>query len=154
MQRIQKTISEFVSEVPVPTVSVDDPVNAAIETMKSADANCVVVLDDDKVAGIFTERDFLNRVTAEQRDPVATPMRDVMTANPQTLRPHDCISYAINRMAVRGFRNVPIVDGDGRAVNLIDVRDVIDHINDLFDEIAESGSGEEGQEWVDIGGGS
>lgn len=153
MQRIQKTISEFLSDGSVPSVGPDDVVSKAIEAMKSGGSDCVLVLDDGKPIGIFTERDFLNRVTAEQRKPSETAMRDVMTRDPETLRPHDCISYAINRMAVRGFRNVPIIDGDGKAIAVIDVRDVVDHMSELFSEMGEGGSSsKEDDEWVDIGG--
>ncbi len=153
MQRIQKTISEFLSDDPVPSVSPTDSVSAAIETMKSAGSDCVLVLDDKKLVGVFTERDFLNRVTAEQRNPSATSMGEVMTSEPETLEAQDCISYAINRMAMRGFRNVPIVDGEGRAIAIINVRNVIEHLSELFSEIG-GGSGEGGEEWVDIGGGA
>lgn len=154
MQRIQKTIAEFVSGGPLPSAGPDDKVSLAIVTMKSTRSDCVLVIESDKLIGIFTERDFLLRVAAEQREPAATRLRDVMTAEPETLAMSDCISYAINRMATRGYRNVPIVDPDGRAVAVVDVRDIIDHLADLFAEIGESGGGELDREWVDIGGGS
>ena len=154
MQRIQKTISEFLSDTPVPSVGPDDRVTAAVESMKSAGSDCTLVIDDGKLLGIFTERDFLNRVAAAQRDPGETAVRDVMTAPPETLHAVDCISYAINRMAVRGYRNVPIVNEDGAATAVISVRNVIDHMTEVFDEIGERGTGEGGDEWVDIGGGA
>lgn len=154
MQRIQKTISEFLSDSPVPSVGPDDRVTAAMESMKSAGSYCTLVIHDGKLLGIFTERDFLNRVAAAQRNPGETAIRDVMTAQPETLQSGDCISYAINRMAVRGYRNVPIVDEGGAAKAVITVRNVIDHVTELFAEVGETGTGEGGDEWVDIGGGA
>jgi predicted transcriptional regulator len=77
-----------------------------------------------------------------------------MTTEPEVLRPHDSIAYAINRMVVRGFRNIPIVDDGNKAVAVLDVRDVMAHLADLFAELAEGRRVEsEWDEWTDIGGG-
>lgn len=154
MQRIQKTIDQFISDDPLPAVAPDDQVTAAMEAMKAQRSDCVLVLDSARLVGIFTERDFLNRVTAQQRNPAETRVRDVMTADPETLRPHDAVPYAINRMVVRGFRNIPIVDGDGKAVAVLDVRDVMAHLSEVFDDLAQGKVVEsEWDEWTDIGGG-
>ena len=151
---MQTTISEFVSEGPVPSVGPDDPVSTATKMMQSVGSDCVLVIENDQLLGIFTERDFLNRVAAEQRNPTVTPMREVMTPEPETLRPRDSIAYAINRMAVRGFRNIPIIDEANRVIAVIDVRDVMDHMTEVFAGLEEDQSAEEVDEWVDIGGGS
>lgn len=154
MRSIQTTIDQFISDEPLPAVAPDDPVSAAMTAMKTHASDCALVLDGDTLVGIFTERDFLNRVTAQQRAPGETRVREVMTVEPETLRAHDSIAYAINRMVVRGFRNIPIVDEGNRAVAVLDVRDVMTHLSVLFDDVAE-GRRVEGDwdEWTDIGGG-
>jgi CBS domain-containing protein len=154
MQRIQKTISEFLSDSVVPTVSPEQAVSAAVAVMREQRCDCVVVVDGEAVVGILTERDLLNRVAAVSGRPAAIRIAEVMTAEPETLRPRDCITYALNRMAVRGFRNVPIVDDDGRLAGLLTVRDVLAHVNDVFDEVTDgSGDDKAMSEWIDIGGG-
>jgi CBS domain-containing protein len=153
MQRIQKTISEFISGRPVPLVGPDDDVATAIATMKSQRADCVVVVEGDALLGIFTERDFLYRVAARQRSPKDVPVRAVMTPDPRTLRPRDSIAYAINCMVLHGFRNIPIVDDEGRPSALLDVRSIISHIAEVFAEIEEGKSRPDVDEWTDIGGG-
>lgn len=154
MQRIQKTISEFLSDSVVPAVSPEQAVSAAVDVMRELRCDCVVVVDGEAVVGIFTERDLLNRVAAVGGRPAAIRMAEVMTAAPETLRPRDCITYALNRMAVRGFRNLPIVDDDGKLTGLLTVRDVLAHVNDVFDEVADDAGDEKAMsEWIDIGGG-
>jgi CBS domain-containing protein len=153
MQRIQKTISEFVSGRPAPAVAPDDHVAAAIDTMKSQRSDCVMVIDGDALVGIFTERDFLYRVAARQRNPKDTAVHAVMTPEPKTLRARDSIAYAINCMVLHGFRNIPIVDDEGRPISLLDVRSVISHIAEVFAEIEEGQSRPDVDEWTDIGGG-
>lgn len=151
MRRIQRTISEIMVEGPAPTVGPTDMVGDAVEVMKKHAANYVVVLEAEKLVGIFTERDYLNRVMAARREPDTLQVQDVMTSEPVTLSPADSVAYAINQMAVGRFRNVPIVDGDGRFRTVITVRDVIGQLSDLLAEAASSD--DEMHEWTDIGGG-
>ena len=109
--------------------------------------------------GIFTGNDFLNRVAAAHLDPNATTLGEVMTVHPETLKRRDCVTYAINRMAVRGFRNVPIVDDDGKALGAITVWDVMRHLGEIFDEIesapklVDPASDISSVTWIDTGGG-
>ena len=151
MPKLQKTIADFISDRSPPTVDIGDTVAAAVAEVSARKADCVLVLDGDRVAGIFTERDFLNRVAGESRNPKATPIKDVMTAGVETLTSGDCISYAINRMAVGGYRNVPIVD-DGKPVAVLGIRDVIGHLFELFVDVSDRESTEV-TPWTDIGGG-
>ena len=158
MQRIQKTIAEFVVNASRVTVAPADPVSVAVAAMREHKVDCVLVVDSDALVGIFTERDFLHRVTAEHRDPATTAIEVVMTRNPDTLRETDCMTYAINKMAVRGFRNVPIVDEAGRPLSVLDVRIVMMHLLKVFAEVEKENAGrppgaDTDSEWVDIGGG-
>ncbi len=150
MQRIQKTIGEFLSDRAPLTVAPTDTVAKAVALMKEQGESCALVVEDDALVGIFTERDFLNRVAAAEISPNDTPIAQVMTAKPDHLRPQDCISYAINRMAHGGFRNVPVVR-DGVLVGNLAVRDVTSHLHDVFADLEEGD--DEPDEWVDIGGG-
>lgn len=154
MRRIQKPIKDFLSDEPLASVGPDEPVTAAIASMKSSKWDCVLVLEEGGLVGIFTERDFLFRVSATQKNPAETKVREVMTPEPETLRAHHSIVYAINRMVVRGFRNIPIVDDDGKAIAVLDVRDVMKHLDAVFTEVQEGQGGAEWDEWTDIGGGA
>lgn len=115
--------------------------------------DCSLVLDDGKLVGIFTERDYLNRVCAKNKNPQTTLLGEVMTPDPVTLQPHDCVTYAINKMALESYRHMPIVDDEGRPTSLLDVRLVMLHLVKVFAELeAEPVSASDG-EWIDIGGG-
>jgi CBS domain-containing protein len=59
----------------------------------------------------------------------------VMTPTPCTLRPRDPVAFAINWMAVEGFRNVPILDDEGAVLGVLTVWDVMRHLEAIFDEI-------------------
>jgi CBS domain-containing protein len=123
--------------------------------------DCVLVMRGDELAGIFTSRDFLNRVAAVRADPAALLLGDVMTPTPRTLRPRDPVAFAINWMAVEGFRNVPILDDSGSVLGVLTVWDVMRHLEAIFDEIdatprpvAPGGDTSSVIAMVDLGGGS
>ena len=154
MQRLEKTVSEIVLDRAVPTMLPSQTVAAAVDVMREQQCDGVVVMRGGALVGIFTGRDFLERVAAETRDPEATLLADVMTTTPESLRAVDCISYAINRMGVRGYRNLPIVDDGGRPIALMSAHDVIEHLTDVLAELVvapdENGPA---AKWLDIGGG-
>lgn len=135
MRRLEKTILEIGWTHAVPRLEVSDRVSRAFDAMSREVHDCVLVMQGGQLAGIFTSRDFLNRVAAVRGDPAALVLGDVMTRMPRTLRPRDPVAFAINWMAVEGFRNVPIVDEAGEVQGVLTVWDVMRHLEDIFDEI-------------------
>jgi CBS domain-containing protein len=107
------------------TVGPDTPVDVAIARMIEAEADCVLVTVDERLVGIFTDRDALLRVAGKSLD--AFQVRDFMTTDPVVLRHDDPIAIAIHKMAVGGFRHIPIVE-DGRPTGVITARDVFHHL--------------------------
>jgi len=154
MAQIDQTISEFIADRALPSVAPGDPVAHALEVMRARACDALVVMDLDRLVGIFTERDFLNRVAAPKLDVGTTKVEQVMTAEPETLSPSDSITYAINRMAIHGFRNIPIARPDGPIAAVLTVRDVVAHLSVLFDELRKPSREDDWREWTDIGGGA
>ena len=83
----------------------------------------LVVGEDGKLAGIFTERDALVRVVAWQRAPAATLGAEVMTPNPDTIQFDSSVQIALDQMAERGYRHLPVMDGDA-IYGIISIRDL------------------------------
>ena len=110
------------------TVTPDAAVAQAVALMSDEHLSSTMVVENDVLVGIFTERDFLNRVAAAGLSPAQTLVRDVMTRDPKSLKASDSVGSAIDLMAGRGFRNVPIVDDLGRPVSVLRVREVIAHL--------------------------
>lgn len=135
MRRLEKTIREIGWTHSVPRLGVDDRVSRAFDEMSREVHDCVLVMRGDELAGIFTSRDFLNRIAAVRADPSAVALGEVMTPAPRTLRPRDPVAFAINWMAVEGFRNVPIVDDAGAVHGVLTVWDVMRHLEAICDEI-------------------
>jgi CBS domain-containing protein len=96
----------------------------AARLMKSHNVGAILVVEDDKLVGVFTERDALFRVVAEGRDAGATELGAVMTENPRTVQVDSPFSLALQMMYEGGFRNVPVVE-NGRPVGLVSARDAL-----------------------------
>jgi CBS domain-containing protein len=153
MSQIEKTISEVLSGAEPAVVAPGDSAGAAAELMRSRHTSCVLVCDEGSLEGIFTERDYLNLVAAERQDPETILVRDVMTANPETLERMDSIAHAIHLMAEHGFRNIPIMNRRGGVAGLLTVRDVVGQLGEIFSQ-AQQGEGDGAyDDWIDIGGG-
>jgi CBS domain-containing protein len=97
-------------------------VRAAAQAMRERHVGAVLVAADDRLEGIFTERDMVNRVVAEGRDPDQTTLADVMTADPDTASPNDTAIAALRRMQDGGYRHLPVVDR-GRLIGIVSRRD-------------------------------
>jgi len=97
-------------------------VRSAARAMRERHVGAVLVTRGGRLDGIFTERDMVNRVVADGRDPDQTPLADVMTAHPDTIAPATTAIEALRRMDDGGYRHLPIVER-GRVVGIVSRRD-------------------------------
>lgn len=107
------------------TIESGTSVETALARMHDAGLDNLLVMDGPRLVGIFTDRDAVLKLAGTASRP--TTIDDVMTRDPVVLRHDDPIAVAINKMAVGGFRHVPIVDG-GRPTGVVSARDVFRHI--------------------------
>jgi len=104
----------------------DEMVSVAIKTMASLNIGSVVILDDEqRVLGIVTERDLLRRLLSVGLDPAKTPLSKIMTAQVKKANPDDQVIDWLRQMSNERFRHVPVVDGDGRLINLMSQGDFV-----------------------------
>jgi CBS domain-containing protein len=109
-------------------VGPDDPVSLAIREMRRTDANSVFVKRDGKLVGIITGWDIVQKVAGQTVDHNAVTCAQIMTPDPLVLHSDDTVAMALNLMAARGFRHVPVVD-DENAEGVIVAADLFRHIS-------------------------
>ena len=105
-------------------VQPSDTVLQAANLMNDRNIGGVVVLDGDRLAGIFTERDVLRRVVAQGLDPAETTVAEVMTVSVITCPPDLSIEDCAAVMTTRGVRHLPVLDGD-RLVGVLSLGDLV-----------------------------
>ena len=120
----QTIVPDIVQRQKITSVTPDDTVFAAAVKMKEAHIAALVVLGDDgALAGIVTERDVTQRLVAKGFDASATPVSEIMTANPDTLSPDDFAGDALELMQSRKYRHLPVTE-DGKCVGMVSIRDL------------------------------
>jgi CBS domain-containing protein len=102
----------------------DDTVFEAVRTMVEAGVGSLLVMDGENVAGIFTERDYLRRMTLEGRDDKETAVRDVMSSPLVVVTPQNTIDECMAMMTDRRIRHLPVVDG-GDVVGIVSIGDIV-----------------------------
>ena len=99
-------------------------VREAARVMSENHIGALLVMDEGRLVGIFTERDVLNRVLVEGRDPDSTPLSEVMTRDLVTLGPQSEATQALHLMGEVGFRHLPVVEND-KVYGIISLRDFV-----------------------------
>ena len=113
---------------PAYSVSPSTPVRDVLTSMAEKRIGCVVVVEEGRVAGIFTERDALLKINTQAAELGGHPVSEFMTAAADTLRPASKIAFAVHRMDLGGYRHVPIVNEDEQLVGVISVRDILRYL--------------------------
>jgi CBS domain-containing protein len=117
------------------TAAPDATVTQAAKLMAKRNVGAVMVVEDGRLIGIFTERDAVFRVIAKGRDAQTTPLADVMTDAPQTVDPDKTFGYALLLMHENGFRHLPVIE-NGKPIGIISSRNALDP--DLEEFVAEA----------------
>ena len=103
-----------------PTATIQD----AVATMSTYRIGCVVILDEGRLAGIFTERDVLSRVVAGHRNPVTTQVHEVMTCEMVCCQPDTDLEEARSVFKNRRIRHLPVVDEGQKLLGLVSIGDL------------------------------
>jgi len=115
------------------TVPSGAPVGAVLERMRSEGHGCALVTDRGRLAGIFTERDALQKVV-DRPDAWKAPIDTVMTREPSTVQPTDSVAAALRLMNRGHYRNVPVVAADGNIVGNLTHYAILKFFSDRFQQ--------------------
>ena len=127
------------------SVRPDTLVMACVRTMEAEKIGALIVMDGEKLIGIFTERDALNKVLAAGLDPRSTKVSEVMTKNPYCVPPTMTVGTAMQLVTRRRFRHLPIVD-NGKVLAVLSsgdlthwlIKDQTGEVQELVDLAARS----------------
>ena len=119
-----RTLKSVVSGRPLvvakPTMTIHD----AAVAMRDKAVGSVVIEKGGRLAGIFTERDLLNRVVAAGKDPAKTTLAEVMTQDVMGLEGDKPLMHALHLMHQHAFRHVPVLS-QGKPIGMVSARDAL-----------------------------
>ncbi|MCI0409997.1 MAG: CBS domain-containing protein [Acidobacteria bacterium] len=131
-QVLLETPLREVGLLPPNIVSPGDSVLEAVRLMQKTRHGSVLVVENGKLVGIFTERDVLDRLAGEEVDLERLPVQVVMTPKPQYLGEEDALAFAVHRMAVGHYRHIPVLR-DGHPVGFVSIRGVLKFLSSRLD---------------------
>ena len=129
--KIQEPISAMTLSEPT-IIDLGTNLKHVLDGMQENKINCILTLNDGTLGGILTERDILLKVTGKGFDLDLTTIDEFITTNPESVTPDDPLAYALNKMYIGGFRNVPVVNDELYPIGIIGITDIIASIADYF----------------------
>jgi len=103
----------------------------ATALMRKEKVGCLLVCDNDRLVGVFTERDLMVRALAAGKT-LDRPVSECMTPDPVTVHLKDPIAVAVRRMETGGYGHLPVVDGDGKPVGVLSVKRIVHYLVEHF----------------------
>ncbi|RZK57122.1 MAG: CBS domain-containing protein [Pedobacter sp.] len=124
-----KTVQQILNTKPVqvfsvaPTTSVLD----ALQIMTDKNISALLIMIEDSLVGIFTERDYARKIVLQGKSSKDTAISDVMTASPITVTPADSIELCMQIMTDKHIRHLPIANGE-KISGMVSIGDVVKFI--------------------------
>ena len=121
----------------IAAVGMESTVADAIHKMLDHHVGAVAIVDDEyRVAGIFTERDVLRKMSLSKLDPRATSIRELMTTPVEMATRDTGAGEALSIMLERHFRHLPVADDNGRLLGILSIRNLLEwRVDDLSREL-------------------
>ncbi|GAB5441063.1 MAG: hypothetical protein Fues2KO_14120 [Fuerstiella sp.] len=127
------TVSDLQTQ-PHMCVTTTTPVRETMKLMTGRQISCVLVEEDDRLVGVFGDRDVLDRVALEYDDVIDQPVGNVMSRNPVFVRADESAAKVLAIMAISGYRHVPVVDLQGKTIGIVSpqrvARFLSEYVND------------------------
>lgn len=126
MQTVATILRQKGSEVTF--VSPDIMVRDALRIMAEKNIGAIVVLDNSKIVGIFSERDYARKIVLKDKSSKTTPISEIMTSEDLvTVKPTTSVDDCMVLMTARRIRHLPVVEND-QLLGVISIGDLVKHI--------------------------
>jgi CBS domain-containing protein len=126
-----ETLKDAATDPPI-VVEPQTSLAEVIKLMREHRRGVVLVEQQDRLRGIFTERDVLLKIAGNRIELERTPVSEYMTVNPDALPEDSSVGYALNKMVGEGYRHIPLVDDQGRPSGVVSMRDLIEYITGFY----------------------
>jgi len=111
------------------STSPEAPVLAAISAMAERYVGALLVMHDDRLAGIVSERDYARKIVLKGRSSAETPVADIMTREVITVTPDDTIDHCMRLCTTHRVRHLPVLEGE-RVIGVLSIGDLVKAVID------------------------
>jgi CBS domain-containing protein len=125
-----KTVQQMLDAKPSQIFSVteDSSVLSGLQYMMERNISALLIVENDVLTGIFTERDYARKIILHGKSSAETPIKEVMTADPITVLPKDSIDLCMKIMTDKHIRHLPVMAANGKLLGLVSIGDVVKFI--------------------------
>ena len=109
------------------SLSPDDSVYNALEMLADCNVGALMVMEGDKLVGVFSERDYTRKIALAGRSSKDTQVKDIMTAQVLTVTPKTSTDDCMALMSQKKIRHLPVVEGS-KVLGMVSIRDLMDNI--------------------------
>jgi CBS domain-containing protein len=134
---IIKSIEQIIAQRTLPSISPDASVREACLRLTELNVGALVVLSDDKLVGVISERDVIRKCICQSRPTTETAVSQIMTPDPVTIGIVDGLPTALAFMSKGGFRHLPVLN-NGKPVGLLSIRDIPTEYHLMFERFLEA----------------
>ena len=122
-----KTLKQLLGEKPRTPLSVgpDDSVFTALELMAKNDIGALLVMRDDKLVGIFSERDYARKVILLGKSSKEMAVKEIMTEKVLYALPEQTVDQAMALMTDKHIRHLPVLDAKMKVLGMVSIRDLL-----------------------------
>ena len=106
------------------SVSPETTVYESLEKMTTHNVGAILIMAEDKLTGIFTERDYMKKVILQQRASKSTKVEDIMTTNPVCVTPANSVDEALSIMTNQHCRHLPVIE-EGKITGVVSIGDLV-----------------------------
>ncbi len=124
-----KSVQQILSTKPIQVyaAAATDSVLDALKMMTEKNISALLIMDNDDLLGIFTERDYARKIVLHGKSSNTTPLSEAMTKNPITVSPADSIERCMELMTDKHIRHLPVMDGN-KVAGMVSIGDVVKFI--------------------------
>lgn len=121
-------ISDLITGEDLLVADPEDSIDKIVSLLQREKKNCVLVYKKKHLLGILSHRDIIKKVASAPDKLTSMKVESVMTPNPEYVKSDDPIAFAVNKMALGGFRHVPVLAPDGTPVTILAIKDVLEYL--------------------------
>ncbi|MGP6087353.1 CBS domain-containing protein [Antarctobacter jejuensis] len=134
---IINSIDQVLNNRPLISVPPGASVKEACDLLAQHNIGALTVVEDGGLVGIISERDVINRCIGKDLTTGETTVAEIMTPDPETVRPTTRLADALTRMIEGGFRHLPVTDAAGEPIGMLSMRDIPTEYRLMVDRVRE-----------------
>ena len=109
----------------VHAVSPNDTVYDALKLMAEKNCGCLLVKENERIAGMISERDYARKIVLYDKSSAETKVSDIMSSPVVTISPQETVEEAMASMINRNIRHLPVIDGQAQLVGVVSIGDLV-----------------------------